>query len=362
MAKATPTYSIEIEQQGISMRDLPRQGVLEFVRQEQAFYNEMEPLLNEQVVLFNTNAGASGVYNASQRAFSTIAKSIEKDNCESLDAYVAAARSLEVVIGQGSIGRNVASLLKAGDKELAKFTLLLFSSRWLEKATKNSLAPLRAAVLGSPAVQGASHIMVAQHAEEIAVATRDSIEVAKANLDRFTEAKTKLLDELEQLYRDKLVLEKPAAFWRKVQDSKRKAWRIWLGAFGVLAVAPIVLAILYSDKLVEFVAHITASGNGGISLGGVAAITVPALFYAWLLKNISRLFVQSLTLAEDAAHRRALALTYLGLSKNPKLSISEQERALVLNALFRPLPSHGGDEGPPNGLLELLRGKAGAGG
>jgi hypothetical protein len=87
-------------------------------------------------------------------------------------------------------------------------------------------------------------------------------------------------------------------------------------------------------------------------------ITIPALFYAWFLKNVSRMFVQNLTLADDAAHRRALAITYLGLAENPKLSISEQDRALILNALFRPILGQSSDEGPPAGLLELIKGKS----
>jgi hypothetical protein len=97
--------------------------------------------------------------------------------------------------------------------------------------------------------------------------------------------------------------------------------------------------------------------NGNMSLGGIAAITIPAIFYAWLLKNLSRLFIQSHNLADDAAHRRALAMTYLGLADNQHLSVSEQERALILNALFRPIPQHGVDEGPPSGLLDLIRSK-----
>jgi len=92
-------------------------------------------------------------------------------------------------------------------------------------------------------------------------------------------------------------------------------------------------------------------------LAGVAAVTIPALLYAWLLKNVGRVFIQNLSLADDAAHRRALVLTYLGLAENPKLEIKDQERALILNALFRPVPPHTGDDGPPSGLLELIKGK-----
>jgi hypothetical protein len=82
---------------------------------------------------------------------------------------------------------------------------------------------------------------------------------------------------------------------------------------------------------------------------------VPALFYAWLLKNISRVFIQNLNLADDADHRRSLALTYMGLLQDEKRPTTDQDRAIVLNALFRPIPPHTGDEGPPSGLIELIK-------
>ena len=99
----------------------------------------------------------------------------------------------------------------------------------------------------------------------------------------------------------------------------------------------------------------TASSTGGFSISGLAVITVPALFYAWLLKNISRVFIQNLNLADDADHRRSLALTYMGLLQDEKRPTTDQDRAIVLNALFRPIPPHTGDEGPPAGLIELIK-------
>jgi hypothetical protein len=70
------------------------------------------------------------------------------------------------------------------------------------------------------------------------------------------------------------------------------------------------------------------------------------------------MFIHHLNGADDAAHRRALCITYLGLAENPKLRIADQDRALILNALFRPIPSQGLEEGPPSGLLDLIKPKS----
>src|SRR5882757_5918605 len=69
----------------------------------------------------------------------------------------------------------------------------------------------------------------------------------------------------------------------------------------------------------------------------------------------SFIFIQNLNLADDAAHRRSLALTYMGLLQNEKHPASDQDRAIILNALFRPIPPQTNDEGPPAGLIELIR-------
>jgi hypothetical protein len=123
--------------------------------------------------------------------------------------------------------------------------------------------------------------------------------------------------------------------------------------FTVLVVAPLGVVIWKWDIFSGAIGHLASGGT--FSLSSVAAVTIPALLYAWLLKNVSRMFIHNLNLADDAAHRKSLAITYLGLSANPKLSISDADRALVLNALFRPTPSQSLDEGPPSGLLELIR-------
>lgn len=114
-------------------------------------------------------------------------------------------------------------------------------------------------------------------------------------------------------------------------------------------------ALYYWGSVSEAIVKLTASTNGGISISGLAAISIPALFYAWLLKNISRVFIQNLNLADDAAHRRSLALTYMGLLRDERHPATDQDRAIILNALFRPIPPQNSDEGPPAGLIDLIK-------
>jgi len=146
--------------------------------------------------------------------------------------------------------------------------------------------------------------------------------------------------------------------WEKITDRKTRVWSAWLLIFAALVAIPIVIAIWKWSIVSEAIAKLTLGASGSFSVAGLATITVPALFYAWLLKNVSRVFIQNLNLADDAAHRRSLALTYMGLLQDEKHPASDQDRAIILNALFRPIPPQTADEGPPAGLVDLIRSKA----
>jgi len=350
MAK-TRKIRIDVPEQGVC-EDLSREDLQKFIGEEMNFVSSVSA---SDFILSGRNYGSLSIQRSATSELKGILNGFEKDDFAPLEAYIESARKLRVVVGSGAIGAKIRGLLAGQQRQEAGLLLALTCPKWLDHQIVEAVMPLRVAAFANPAHSGTADVFSSKAALIEAAQAREAIVGAMARLDKYITDKHAVIDHLEQVYRDKLVLEKPADLWFATHAEKKSAWSLWLTIFGILAVVPLVLAIVTSEQLVDFVRRVTTAPNGSISLGGVAAITVPALFYAWLLKNISRLFVQSQMLADDAAHRRALALTYLGLAENPKLNISEQERALVLNALFRPLPSHAGDDGPPAGLLELLR-------
>lgn len=180
-------------------------------------------------------------------------------------------------------------------------------------------------------------------------------EKAKKDLQEFIQEKTEVFDHLEALYRTKLTLDEPALTWKNIAERKTKVWGAWLVVFAGLVAAPLLLTILFWPNISKNVHELTVGANGAFSIAGLATITVPALLYAWLLKNVSRIFIQNLNLADDAAHRQSLALTYMGLLQDEKHPASDQDRAIILNALFRPIPPQTADEGPPAGVIDLIR-------
>lgn len=162
------------------------------------------------------------------------------------------------------------------------------------------------------------------------------------------------LQTLENVYTSKLVLDGPSQLWRTV---RHRALSTALGAlvlFVLLLAGPTWLASANWEAISVFLKDLIASSTNGFSLTAIAALTIPTLGYGWLLRHVSRVFVHNLNLVSDAEYREVLARTFLGLAEQKSAGVTEAERVLVLNALFRPAPPHAPDDGPPTGLLDLL--------
>jgi hypothetical protein len=86
---------------------------------------------------------------------------------------------------------------------------------------------------------------------------------------------------------------------------------------------------------------------------GIAGI--PVLGAAWLLRLISRFLNNNQVLADDARHRQVMTQTYLALVADPNSQVTEKDRLIMLNAIFRPLPGAQTDEVAPPTILDLLK-------
>src|SRR5581483_8450919 len=355
MAEQTE-YIFEVPEQGIN-EVLTQEAALKFFDEKLAFFSRISSITAGALVAGGTNWGESRLGANATRELQTIRKQISEGENAALNAYISRARELRIVIGQGTIGQTVERLMANGDAPQARWTMYIFAKDWLaaQDRAQEAFAPIRAAAMGGPAFHSLLDVIAAEEARTAAMEAKTAIEADEARLNTFLREKTELFTSLEDVYRRKLVFEEPAISWEKVSVKKTTAWRWWLAIFATLIVGPIAVVLYDWANISRNVIALTSTSSGTISVAGVAAISIPALLYAWLLKNVSRVFLQNLSLADDADHRRTLAITYLGLAENPKLAVMDSERALILNALFRPIPSSVGEEGPPMGLLDLVR-------
>ena len=357
MAKNKGSWIIEIPTQGIRTGTLSTNDVMEFLDKEITFYRQLS-IDGAQLNFAGQNLGSAGLSDNAITQLERIKTDVSAGKIESFENYIDDANNYNILVGQSPMGKKVSTIKAQNDHLGAVWLACVYSTTWSRisnQAANQAIGMFRTVVFGNPTVFGFDNIVAAIEAKSQSVAALKRSDEAASKLDEYIESKTSLFNRLEDLYRKQLTLQEPAVSWENIAKRKTKVWIGWLIFFALLVITPVIAAIVEWDVVSAAIAKITAASNGGFSISGLAIISVPALFYAWLLKNVSRVFIQNLNLADDASHRRSLALTYMGLLQDEKHPATDQDRAIILNALFRPIPPQTNDEGPPAGLIDLIK-------
>jgi len=147
---------------------------------------------------------------------------------------------------------------------------------------------------------------------------------------------------------------------------RQSAWAFWGSAvvLGICLVALPVIALYNADPVIAFLhkladvaaADLPAEPHAGqialSTIGRLVVVTLPIALYFWMIRLIVRFNTRSLLLMDDARQRSTMLETYYRMIE--KQAATEQERALVLQALFRPAPGHGADTVEPPNFTEVL--------
>ncbi|BCU63720.1 hypothetical protein F941_02782 [Acinetobacter bouvetii DSM 14964 = CIP 107468] len=134
--------------------------------------------------------------------------------------------------------------------------------------------------------------------------------------------------ELEDLYVEKLRLEKPAKYWEnRAKDLKNQGiiWSIFLVV--VLGIGIAYFSYLFTHWLKG--QEIALSLH---SLQGAILLAVIISMFVFSIRVLSRLVFSSFHLQRDAEERQQLAYVYLALSN--ETNVDEESRKIVLQALF----------------------------
>ena len=161
---------------------------------------------------------------------------------------------------------------------------------------------------------------------------------------------------------------------RKLWGEREKQSRFALIASSIaiffLIAAPILGAICFTPEVLHYLAQIVAASslptmdaNGQVlpapndtqitiaAIGRLVIVTLPVFLYIWAIRLVVRFNSRSLMLLDDARLRLTMLDTFFHLIE--KEGAVKEDRALVLNALFRPGPGHGDNVDPPN-FTELV--------
>lgn len=157
------------------------------------------------------------------------------------------------------------------------------------------------------------------------------------------------MDAIRESFKTELSLRQPAKYW------SNKAYWHWAGA--ALGFAGLLCTATSVGGLVIWGPELLLSKEliREFQYGGALLIAFPAFALFWIMKAFSRVFVTNLQLLGDARLRSVMVTTFVSLMENPKNQMSEEDRILILQALFRPAGVEGQDESPPNWFDVLLR-------
>lgn len=179
---------------------------------------------------------------------------------------------------------------------------------------------------------------------------------AKGEFENYQKEASGKIAELEKTYQEKLELEAPARYWRKKSEKfyreGRNARTILLSIIGFAAVVLVVLLFTSPDWIFNSV----FSGNATAILRWSFLFITFLSLIAFAIKAISKVMFSSYHLARDAEERHTLTFFYLALSKES--SIKEEERNMIIQALFSRVETGllKDDSGPamPNDLTKFL--------
>lgn len=180
-------------------------------------------------------------------------------------------------------------------------------------------------------------------------------QLAKDSGDRevFFAAAKKKIEDLEDLYREKLRLEPAATYWNNRATELRKAGRGW-GA--LLALATIATGIGFGWLFHEWM----LSGKviekfSAMHWQGVVLLIATVTMFIFLIRVLGKMTFSSFHLQRDAEERELLSYLYLALSE--KGTVDNESRRVVLQSLFSRAETGllSGDHGPTIPVAEVMQ-------
>lgn len=165
--------------------------------------------------------------------------------------------------------------------------------------------------------------------EEIKQHNDDAIKNLETKSAAYFSERDKQCADLENLYENKLRIEKPADYWKQMSEMYARKGKVWLIAGCLLAALIIAMLIC----IIIFVPNVfDADSHWFDILKNSAIVTVIAGVAIYVLRIFVKMALSSFHLGRDAKEREQLSYYYLSLIEGK--AITDRERALIINSLF----------------------------
>lgn len=182
------------------------------------------------------------------------------------------------------------------------------------------------------------------------------VQKSEQSITEFINDSTEKTEKFKKQVRQDVVNEVPTTFWNAKAEGHRNVAAGAALAFVVVAGAGVAILSTQGVPLVAAAFHTIGGGQSEsalLALVPLAFITIPALAFAWVLRHISRVLVQNLSLGADARLRGTITSTFRALAADRPMN--EAELAIALQALFRPMEAKDHAEISPPNLADLLK-------
>jgi uncharacterized integral membrane protein len=154
---------------------------------------------------------------------------------------------------------------------------------------------------------------------------------SKETFESFDKISKKSVIDLENLYREKLILEAPAAYWETRAKELKLEGQKWLNYLMICSGIGIVLLfslliIIASNEYEEIFKF-----SGKTIRWSIILITMIS-FIAFLIKTFTKLTFSTFHLVRDAEERKQLSFVYLALKENG--AVADIDRQIILQSIF----------------------------
>lgn len=161
---------------------------------------------------------------------------------------------------------------------------------------------------------------------------------------------------LKKVYDEQLALQAPTQYWSQRAKTHRSTAIGFAIVFGLVLTGGVAAFVCWAMPGLQ-----NAAGNKDASvLLTLAPLLVPVFASIWVLKILSRLLSENLQLMRDARERETMVKTFLALMRDDqsgKALVQDNDRILILHALFRPSSLSAVDDAPPVHWFDILTNK-----
>ncbi len=151
---------------------------------------------------------------------------------------------------------------------------------------------------------------------------------------------------------EEMRLKAPAVYWSEQANIHSIASYCGWGIFFSIIAGIFFLMFDGKQNIINFLREV---GGENFNPIGLIVVSLPSVLILWVLRQLSVFANTRRQLADDSRSREIMTTTYLALVAEPDSGMSDQDRMLVLNALFRPMTTSAQTETMPPSMVGVLQ-------